>query len=85
MINEAGNKETKSKLKLARVGYPYQLSRGRSEQLLKDVQILKEGKLFPLEKIKRAIQQNYSKSQYFEDYSAKIYQIMDTETDYYAI
>ena len=55
------------------------LSRGRSEQLLKDVQILKEGKLFPLEKIKRAIQQNYSKSQYFEDYSARIFQIMDTE------
>lgn len=53
-------------------------SKGKSDQLIKDVEILREGDRNPLKKILSSIEQNYRHSSYFSEFIDDIVTLLDT-------
>lgn len=60
------------------------ITKGRSDQLIKDVEILYEGDKNPLLKILKSIEQNYAKSPLFEQYFPTLKAIMEKQPQYLA-
>jgi len=53
-------------------------TKGKSDQLIKDVEILREGDKHPLKKILSSIEHNYRRSDYFSSYFGDVVTLLDT-------
>ncbi|MGH1403795.1 MAG: WbqC family protein [Alphaproteobacteria bacterium] len=58
------------------------ITKGRSDQALKDVELLYEGNKNPFDKIKNSIDHNYKKSKYYNEYAADLYAFFDEKPQY---